>query len=176
MKAELGCLCMSLRKEGKCTDTQAALPNREHMNEQTRGGIRGCYPTAAEGGRERESVCVWMQEGIWSKAYGFSLSWACVAPTAWLQVCNRCELEVRGGGHMKVKWGKEQLYFLCLAKARQGGIYTWQVCYMQGSDLDRKDNQGCINEYNDAIYSKGEFGDAWSRMRCRTMCMACIDR
>ena len=34
------------------------LPNREHTNEQTRGGIHGCYPTAAERGRERECVCV----------------------------------------------------------------------------------------------------------------------
>ena len=32
---------------------------------------------------------------------------------------------------------------------------------MEGSNLDRKGNQGHINEYNDAIYSKGEFGNTW---------------
>jgi hypothetical protein len=47
---------------------------------------------------------------------------------------------------------------------------------MRGSDLNRKGNQGHTNEYNDAIYSKGEFGNAWSRTRCRATCMACVDR
>ena len=103
----------------------------------------------------------------------------CVGPV-WLQ-WHSCEFVMdirrgaRGSGHAKAKREKERLYFLCLAKARWGGIYTWQVCYMQGSDLDRKGNQGCTNEYNDAIYSKGEFSDAWSWMRCCTTCMACID-
>jgi hypothetical protein len=103
----------------------------------------------------------------------------CVGP-AWLQQ-HGCEfvtgviLGARGGGHAKAKRGERAIVFSILAKAGRGGIYTRQVHYMRGSDLNRKGNQGRTNEYNDAIYSKGEFGDAWSRTRCRATCVACVD-
>ena len=89
-----------------------------------------------EGERERESVCVCVRE------YEARCSnTVCVGP-AWLQR-HGCEFvmdvrqEARGGRHMKVRREKERLYFLCLAKARRGGIYTPQVCYVRGSDLNK---------------------------------------
>ena len=61
----------------------------------------------------------------------------------------------RGGGRTKSKRGKGQLYFLRLAKAGRGGIYTQQV----------------QNGYNTPINSKSESGDAWSQTRrARDVC------
>ena len=73
-------------------------------------------PLREEGERERERVCVCVRE------YEARCSnTVCVGP-AWLQR-HGCEFvmdvrrEARGGRHMKVRREKEQLYFLCLAKA-----------------------------------------------------------
>ena len=119
--------------------------------------MRGCYPTAAErGGRERECVCVC----VCVREYEARCSNTVRVGPAWLQR-HGCEFvmdvrrEARGGGRTKARREKERLYFLCLAKAGRGGIYTQQV----------------QNGYNTPINSKSESGDAWSRTRrARDVC------
>jgi hypothetical protein len=181
VKAELGHPCENLRIR-----ENVIIPKPRPRYENARMSSEGrctwfVIPTAAgiEGERERERervcvcVCVWMREGA-------KRSDAIRVGPAWLQR-HGCEFVT----DVNLRWkeadtreqirGKSDLYFRCLAKARRGGIYTRQVRYMRGSDLNRKGNQGRTNEYNDAIYSKGEFGDAWSRTRCRATCVACVD-
>ena len=95
-------------------------------------------PLREEGERERESVCVCVCVREYKARYSNTVH---VGP-AWLQR-HGCEFiidvrrEARGGGRMKVRREKERLYFLSLAKAGRGGIYTQQVRYVQGSDLNK---------------------------------------
>ena len=89
-----------------------------------------------EGERERECVC-----GCERECEVRRRDSVCVGP-AWLQ-WHGCEFIMdvrrgaRGSRHTKARREKEQLYFLCLAKAGRGGIYTPQVRYVQGSDLNK---------------------------------------
>jgi hypothetical protein len=101
---------------------------------------RVVIPAAVERERERVCVCECERESEASRSDAVR-----VGP-AWLQR-HGCEfvtgviLEARGGGHARAKRGERATVFRCLAEAGRGGIYTRQVRYMPGSDLNKQINQ-----------------------------------